>query len=78
MGTALLLPWHIAFGDMDAHTRLLVYGLGCGPFFLLVLVTFVHRRRTAREEAAEPVDPFEAPPPGAWLPAAHPEGEPAP
>lgn len=44
----LLPPLHLAFGGMDTHTRLLVYARGFGPFFLLLLVTFVHARRASR------------------------------
>ncbi len=46
----LVLPLHVTFGDMDAHTRILVYGLAFGPFVLLLAVTYVQLRRTRREE----------------------------
>lgn len=49
---ATLSPWHIAFGNMDPHTRILLYSLAFGPFFLLLAVTFWHRHLVAREQGA--------------------------
>lgn len=64
MVTVLTLsPWHIAFGNMDTHTRVLSYSLAFGPFFLLLAVTFWHRRLVAREEGTE--DPVDIVPPPA-------------
>lgn len=66
---ATLTPWHIAFGTMDPHTRILLYSIAFGPFFLLLAVTVWHRRLVAREERKQDlIDPL-PPPAGEDAPA---------
>ena len=75
-----LASLHIAFGNLDTHTRVLVSILEFGPFLLLLLVMFVHARRVARDRAAERregphVEAFEEPTLGTWLPKRSGDGD---